>query len=52
MTIECTHCIGTGCKHVHDYMIDEPCDNCSGTGMNPEFEEALNWQPEEDSWVS
>ena len=54
MTIECTECLGTGCKHVHDYMIDEPCENCAGTGMDPDFEEALQgWEPVEvDSWMS
>ncbi len=54
MTIECTECLGTGCKHVHGYMVDEPCENCGSTGMDPDFEEALqNWEPVEvDSWAS
>ena len=54
MNIECTECLGTGCKHVHDYMVDEPCENCAGTGMDPDFEkELLDWDPFEiDTWPS
>jgi len=33
---ECPECFGTGCLHIHDYMIDEPCEYCGGTGFDDE----------------
>jgi DnaJ-class molecular chaperone len=35
----CPYCDGTGCEHVEDYMIDEPCDHCAGEGIDPDWDE-------------
>lgn len=38
-TSACPACNGTGCQHIGETMIDEPCPECAGEGTDPNVDD-------------